>query len=61
MRMRKLIVFADVTLDGFMAGPYNDLDFMVGDDELDQAFMPESMPRAETIVVRKAFVGGMMP
>ncbi len=33
--MRELIVFADVTLDGFMAGPNNDLDFMVGIDELD--------------------------
>jgi RibD C-terminal domain len=60
MRMRELIVFADVTLDGFMAEPDNDLDFMVGDDELDQAFMRELMPRADTIVVgRKAFVGGM--
>src|SRR5829696_3095 len=60
MRMRELIVFADVTLDGFMAEPDNDLDFMVGDDELDQAFMRELMPRADTSVVgRKAFVGGM--
>jgi RibD C-terminal domain len=58
--MRELIVFADVTLDGFMAEPDNDLDCMVGDDELDQAFMRELMPRADTIVVgRKAFVGGM--
>jgi len=58
--MRELIVFADVTLDGFTAEPDNDLDFMVGDDKLDQAFMRELMPRADTIVVgRKAFVGGM--
>jgi hypothetical protein len=57
--MRELIVFADVTFDGFMAEPDNDSDFMVG-DELDQAFMGELMPRADTIVVgRKAFVGGM--
>jgi hypothetical protein len=59
MRMRELIVFADVTLDGFMAEPDNDSDFMVC-DELDQAFMRELMPRADTIVVgRKALVGGM--
>jgi dihydrofolate reductase len=50
----------DVTLDSFMAQPDNELDFMVGDEELDQAFMRELMPRADTIVFgRKAFVGGM--
>ena len=29
--MKPLIVFSDVTVDGFMAGPDNDLDFMVHD------------------------------
>jgi hypothetical protein len=29
--MKSLIVFSDVTVDGFMAGPDNDLDFMVDD------------------------------
>jgi hypothetical protein len=29
--MKPLIVFSDVTIDGFMAGPDNDLDFMVND------------------------------
>ncbi len=58
--MRELIVFADVTLDGFMAGPDNDLDFIVDDDELDQDLMGKLMPRTDTIIVgRKAFVGGM--
>jgi hypothetical protein len=43
-----------------MTGPDNDLDFMVDDDELDQVFMGDLMPRADTIIVgRKAFVGGM--
>ncbi|MGH2742832.1 MAG: dihydrofolate reductase family protein [Thermoleophilaceae bacterium] len=58
--MRELVVFADVTLDGYMAGPDNDLDFMVSDDELDQDFMAELVSRADTIVVgRKTFGGGM--
>jgi dihydrofolate reductase len=58
--MHEPIVCADVTLDGFMTGPDNDLDFMVDDDELDQVFMDELTPRADAIVVgRKAFIGGM--
>jgi hypothetical protein len=42
--MRELIVFADVTLDSFMAEPDNELDFMVGDEELDQVLCASSMP-----------------
>lgn len=55
--MRDLILAADVTLDGFMAGPANDLDFMVRDAEVDQTMMTEELTaRADTIVVgRKAF------
>jgi hypothetical protein len=32
--MRALIVFCDVTIDGFMAGPDNDLGFLADDPEL---------------------------
>ncbi|TCO19068.1 dihydrofolate reductase [Kribbella steppae] len=32
--MRSLIVFSDVTLDGFMAGPDNDLEFTVDDPQM---------------------------
>ena len=55
--MRDLILSADVTLGGFMAGPANDLDFMVRDDDVDQTMMTEELTaRADTIVVgRKAF------
>jgi hypothetical protein len=35
MRMRELIVFADVTLDGFMAG----------DEGLDQVLCADSVPQ----------------
>ncbi len=55
--MRDLIMSAAVTLDGFMAGPANDLDFMVIDEELDQTMMTDELaPRADTIVIgRKVF------
>jgi hypothetical protein len=36
--MKPLIVFSDVTIDGFMAGPDNDLDFLVDDPQLDQPY-----------------------
>lgn len=54
--MKPLIVFSDVTVDGFMAGPDNDLDFMVDDPQLEDELTGELMSVADTIVVgRKAF------
>jgi hypothetical protein len=47
--MREPIMFADVTLDSFMAEPDNELDFMVGEEELDQALLRVWMPRADRI------------
>jgi dihydrofolate reductase len=49
--MRPLIVFSDVTVDGFMAGPDNDLDFMVDDPELSDELTGMLMSVADTIVV----------
>lgn len=34
--MRPLMVFSDVTVDGFMAGPDNDLDFLADDPRLEE-------------------------
>ncbi len=34
--MRKIIVFENVTLDGFMAGPKGELDWAIRDDEITQ-------------------------
>jgi dihydrofolate reductase len=34
--MRKIIVFENVTLDGFMAGPNGELDWAIHDDEITQ-------------------------
>ena len=54
--MKPLIVFSDVTIDGFMTGPDNDLDFMVDDPRLEDELTGELMSVADTIVVgRKAF------
>ncbi len=54
--MKPLIVFSDVTIDGFMPGPDNDLDFMVDDPRLEDELTGELMSVADTIVVgRKAF------
>jgi dihydrofolate reductase len=55
--MKPLIVFSDVTIDGFMAGPDNDLDFMVDDPQLEDELTGMLMSVADTIVVgRKAFL-----
>jgi hypothetical protein len=49
--MKPLIVFSDVTVDGFMAGPDNDLDFMVDDPQLEDELTGMLMSVADTIVV----------
>ena len=49
--MRPLIVFSTVTLDGFMTGPDNDLDYMVVDDQLDEELVGSLRSVVDTIVV----------
>jgi dihydrofolate reductase len=54
--MKPLIVFSDVTVDGFMAGSDNDLGFMVDDPELTDELTGKLMSVADSIVVgRKSF------
>lgn len=48
--MRPLIVYCDVTVDGFMAGLDNDLDFVVHDPELTDELTAELRSVADTIV-----------
>ncbi|WP_433164368.1 dihydrofolate reductase family protein [Kribbella sp. CA-247076] len=48
--MRPLIVFSDVTLDGFMTGPDNDLGFMVDDPQLAAEVTGELMAVADTML-----------
>lgn len=54
--MRSLIVFSDVTIDGFMAGPENDLDFVVEDSKLADEFTGQLRAATDTIIFgRKSF------
>jgi dihydrofolate reductase len=54
--MRRLIVNSRITLDGFMAGPDNDLDFMTPDAQLDEEMTSRLMAVADTVVIgRKSF------
>jgi dihydrofolate reductase len=54
--MRPLIVFCDVSVDGFMAGPDNDLGFTVDDDRLLDELTGELRAVADTIIWgRKSF------
>jgi hypothetical protein len=54
--MRPLIVFSDLTVDGFMAGPDNDLDFMVDDPQLADELTGELRSVADMIIWgRKSF------
>lgn len=56
--MRTLIVFSDVTIDGFMAGPDNDLAFMVDDPQLADELTGRLRSVADTIIFgRKSFAG----
>lgn len=48
--MRSLIVYTDVTIDGFMAGPHNDLDFIIDDDELNDEFTGQLRAVADMII-----------
>jgi hypothetical protein len=46
--MKPLIVFSDVTIDGFMAGLDNDLDFMVNDPQLEDELTGMSFAAVST-------------
>ena len=54
--MSATVLYMSMSLDGFMAGPDNDLDFMVDDPQLEDELTGMLMSVADTIVVgRKAF------
>jgi len=52
--MRPLIVFSDLSVDGFMAGPDNDLGFLVEDPQLADELTSELRAVADTIVWGRA-------
>jgi dihydrofolate reductase len=48
--MRKVILFVNVTLDGFLAGPGGELDWMRPDPELNKALTDELRAEVDTIL-----------
>lgn len=52
--MRKLILFANTSLDGFMGGKGGDMGWMVDDQEMDIEFTNDIQQRADTILTGRA-------
>lgn len=48
--MRKVVLFVDTTLDGFMGGPGGELDWMVQDDEVDKEFTTGLRESVDTVL-----------
>jgi dihydrofolate reductase len=53
--MRKVIVYINVTLDGFTAGPQGELDWMLPDPAMNQALSDELRDRVDTILTGRTF------
>lgn len=52
--MRKVILFANTSLDGFMGGRGGDMSWMVDDEEMDHDFTTDIRHRADTILTGRA-------
>jgi dihydrofolate reductase len=48
--MRRVLLFVDLTLDGFMGGPDGEMDWLVPDDEMDKEFTTDLRKTADTIL-----------
>jgi hypothetical protein len=57
--MRKVILFVNVTIDGYLAGPGGELDWMLPDPEMNKTLTDELRAEVDTIlagrVVHQAF------
>jgi len=53
--MRKVIVYVNLTLDGQLAGPRGELDWMIPDEEMNQALSDELRDRVDTILAGRVF------
>lgn len=53
--MRKVILYVNVTLDGFLAGPNGELDWMLPDPEMNQVLSDELRDRVDTILTGRVF------
>jgi dihydrofolate reductase len=59
--MRKVIVFVNLTLDGYLAGPNGELDWMLSrpDERLNQELTDAMRERVDTILTGRNFYHGM--
>jgi dihydrofolate reductase len=48
--MRRVVLFVDTSLDGFMGGPDGEMDWMVQDDEMDKEFTDDLRRTVDTIL-----------
>ncbi|TCO54962.1 dihydrofolate reductase family protein [Actinocrispum wychmicini] len=56
--MRKVILYVNVTLDGMLAGPHGELDWMLPDPEMNQTLSDELRDRVDTILTGRNFYYG---
>jgi dihydrofolate reductase len=49
--MRKVILGMHITLDGYISGPNDELDWAVWDEEVDDATIPNTLGRADTALL----------
>lgn len=56
--MRQVILFVNTTLDGYMAGPNGELDWMVADPQMNLEFTLDLRRAADTIVTGRKFYQG---
>ncbi|MCP2338024.1 dihydrofolate reductase family protein [Actinomadura rupiterrae] len=49
--MRKVILYVNVTADGFLSGPQGELDWMLPDEEMNQRLSDELRGRVDTILL----------
>jgi hypothetical protein len=52
--MRKVVLFANTSLDGFMSGKGGDMSWMVDDEDKDHEFTTDIRHRADTILTGRA-------
>ena len=56
--MRKVILAMQISLDGFVGGPNGEMDWVTMSEEMDDAFLPELMERADTCLIGRSLYLG---
>lgn len=56
--MRKIILACHLSLDGFMAGLNDELDWVAVSEEIDKAFLPNLLERADSLLIGRVLYEG---